>query len=47
MDNLKIKINFTQPVRVVPWQKEEKRKFDKAYQRGGTFAKWHMKKQQF
>lgn len=45
MDNLKIKINFTQPVRVVPWQKEEKRKFDKAYQRGGTFAKWHMEKE--
>jgi len=45
MDNLKIKITFTQPVRVVPWQKEEKRKFDKAYQRGGTFAKWHMEKE--
>ena len=42
MDDLKIKITFTQPVRVVPWQKEEKRKSDKAYQRGGTFAKWHM-----
>ena len=45
MDNLKIKITFTQPVRVVPWQKKEKRKFDKAYKRGGTFANWHMEKE--
>ena len=42
MDNLKIKINFTQPVRVVPWQKKEIRKFDKAYKRGGAYANWHM-----
>ena len=45
MDNLKIKITFTQPVRVVPWQKKEIRKFDKAYKRGGTFANWHMEKE--
>jgi len=41
MIELKTTIRFFQPFRIVPWI-ENNRHSDRNYLRGGTFAKWHM-----
>jgi len=41
MLELKTTIRFFQPFRIVPWI-ENNRHSDRNYLRGGTFAKWHM-----
>ncbi len=42
MNKWTVQITFLTPFRIVKWQDRETRKQDRAYRRGGTFARWHM-----